>query len=481
MKCDVWSFEQALAQRDLEGAASHYGGPFLQYFGIRGAPEFDHWIDSERSRQAQRFQQLVVTLAERSAERGDHARAINWWRVLVEQDPLSALAAGGLVSALAAAGDRPSALTYGREYEARVRSELGLPLEPRIVKLMQDLDRSVPVVPLITGSQVTRLLDEEAGAMRYTRNLGGASPTGRAEQKRPGVKRRKAGTARDGQPGPTREELAYRRIFDAAADAIYSADLEGRFTSMNPAGAKMLGLPLAQIIGRPFTDFVRDDLRHVTVDFYSRQVDALTPVTYYEFPLAVPAGATIWLGQHVSLTPPGESPTGIVAIARDITLTKRLQRRRSYLSVRDRTTNLLNAAAFRVMVDHRIALARRIKKGFLLVFVAVENAGDVLSGGGVDLAEEMLALVAEALRSTFRASDLIGRLAVDKFAVLAVDASEADIEVLEKRFLSHLERLHDPSVDTPWPRVVASAAYYDPALPPSIDALFGSPSAPGEA
>src|SRR5262245_20613896 len=47
---DVVQFESALASGDHEGAVRLYGGPFLEGFFLSEAPEFEHWVDRERSR-----------------------------------------------------------------------------------------------------------------------------------------------------------------------------------------------------------------------------------------------------------------------------------------------------------------------------------------------------------------------------------------------------------------------------------------------
>lgn len=69
----------------------------------------------------------------------------------------------------------------------------------------------------------------------------------------------------------------------------------------NAAGAKLLGTRLDQIIGRLFIDFVRDDFRLLLVDFYARQIEQKTFVTYFEFPVITASGTTLWLGQRVQI------------------------------------------------------------------------------------------------------------------------------------------------------------------------------------
>lgn len=56
-------------------------------------------------------------------------------------------------------------------------------------------------------------------------------------------------------------ETRYRDLFDNITDCIYTHDLEGRFLTINPAVASLLGRPPEEIVGRSIADFIDPDLR----------------------------------------------------------------------------------------------------------------------------------------------------------------------------------------------------------------------------
>lgn len=56
-------------------------------------------------------------------------------------------------------------------------------------------------------------------------------------------------------------EKRYRDLFDNITDCIYTHDLEGRFLSINPAVAAILGYPPQEVAGRPVTDFLLPEQR----------------------------------------------------------------------------------------------------------------------------------------------------------------------------------------------------------------------------
>jgi diguanylate cyclase (GGDEF)-like protein len=222
-----------------------------------------------------------------------------------------------------------------------------------------------------------------------------------------------------------------------------------------------------------YLDFVREDFRHPMVELYLRQMHEHVPVTYYEFPAVPPSGRAVWLGQHVQLVEHNGRPVGIIALARDITLRKRIERNQGYLSVRDRSTKLLNAGAFRALVEHRMALARRNSDGFHVLFMRVENMNDATATSGPAAAEEMAQHLAEALRATFRTSDILARLQPDEFAVVAIEAGTDAATLLNERLQQNIRAIGR----TPLPLVSVSHAYYDPKFPASVEALFNTHSA----
>jgi len=133
---DIQAFEDAAQKRDCARMAALYAGPFLDGFYVDGSGEFEHWVDIERSRLAQRLRGALESLATEAAGRGDYSTSATWWRRLVALEPLSSRAAVGVMTALAALGESAEALRYGRAYEALVRQELGTVPEPAVGALL---------------------------------------------------------------------------------------------------------------------------------------------------------------------------------------------------------------------------------------------------------------------------------------------------------------------------------------------------------
>jgi serine/threonine-protein kinase len=122
---DLESFAVALEKNDPIQAVSVYCAPFLDGFYLNGGGEFERWAETERARLASQFRTALEAIAVAATERGEHRIAADWWRRVLQLDPLSSHAALGLMTALDQAGERAEALRCGEAYGELVRSELG--------------------------------------------------------------------------------------------------------------------------------------------------------------------------------------------------------------------------------------------------------------------------------------------------------------------------------------------------------------------
>ncbi|MDQ3309716.1 MAG: tetratricopeptide repeat protein, partial [Gemmatimonadota bacterium] len=140
---DVGEFDAAIASGNHQCAVTLYAGPFLDGFHLDGAPEFERWVDGERSVRAQQVATALEALADEASERGDHTDAAGWWRRLAALDPLNGRVALGLMAALDAAGDRAGALQHARLHEVLLREELDTAPDAAVLALAEQL-RTAP-------------------------------------------------------------------------------------------------------------------------------------------------------------------------------------------------------------------------------------------------------------------------------------------------------------------------------------------------
>ncbi len=141
---DVSEFDLARASGDLERAAQLYAGPFLDGFHLRGAPEFERWVERQRVEYAVRAAGVLEALARRAGERGDSGVAAEWWRRLSTSDPLNTRFVLELMAAEAGAGNPAGAIRRAQAHEALVREELGAPPDPALAAMVARIRTGAP-------------------------------------------------------------------------------------------------------------------------------------------------------------------------------------------------------------------------------------------------------------------------------------------------------------------------------------------------
>ena len=139
MTSDVWEFQDALDAGNAEAAVRLYVGPFLDGFFLKGAAEIERWVSEQRRRFESQCAQAAGKLAVAAAVRGDQRQALDWWRRAAELNPFDTETVLHLAAAWVALGDRAAAVRCAQHYEDALRTELGLPPDPRVTRLIAEL------------------------------------------------------------------------------------------------------------------------------------------------------------------------------------------------------------------------------------------------------------------------------------------------------------------------------------------------------
>jgi TolB-like protein/DNA-binding SARP family transcriptional activator len=142
--CDAIAFEEAIAAGRTSEALELYRGDLLEGFHVGNAPEFERWLDAERTRLADIYVRAAQSAAEKRELAGDNEAALALWRQLAARDPYSANLAIRYMRALAASGDRVGALQHARVHETLLREELDTVPDERVMVLVRQLQNSAP-------------------------------------------------------------------------------------------------------------------------------------------------------------------------------------------------------------------------------------------------------------------------------------------------------------------------------------------------
>ena len=139
LACDVTELEERIAADELEAATRLYTGPFLDGVFLKNAPEFERWVDHERSRLEHMQGYALERLAARATASGDHVSAVRFRRERTRLAPNDSRAARELMEALVASGDPAGALDHYRVHHALLRDDLGLEPDATLVELSKSV------------------------------------------------------------------------------------------------------------------------------------------------------------------------------------------------------------------------------------------------------------------------------------------------------------------------------------------------------
>ena len=142
VETDVRAFDEAIDRKDPAAATSLYVGPFLDGFHMKSAPEFEHWVDDQRRRFADRYAKALEDLAEDASRRGDLSQSVELWRKLAAHDAYDSRIALSFVNALRAAGDNAGAVRHAQRHEILLREELGVAPSPDLLDAIRQLQRA---------------------------------------------------------------------------------------------------------------------------------------------------------------------------------------------------------------------------------------------------------------------------------------------------------------------------------------------------
>ncbi|MFH1215057.1 MAG: diguanylate cyclase [Pseudomonadota bacterium] len=238
-------------------------------------------------------------------------------------------------------------------------------------------------------------------------------------------------------------ELA--QILNSAADGIRVIDknyivlrVNRTFTQMmDLSDEDIIGLPCHQVIGSPSCNTpacpVSRILNGETRVELEREVSSRNgrniPCLITAYPYHDAEGALV----------------GVVESFRDISERKEMENRLKEMSVTDELTGLLNRRGFLDMAGNQLILAERLNKELFLLYMDLDKMKWINDNLGHAAGDQALVEAADALKSTFRKTDVIGigRLGGDEFAVLMLSepGTTCDHPVVS-RLQEHLDEIN---------------------------------------
>jgi diguanylate cyclase (GGDEF)-like protein/PAS domain S-box-containing protein len=284
----------------------------------------------------------------------------------------------------------------------------------------------------------------------------------------------------------------WQTIVDALQDGVGVLDTDGRILACNRSAAVILGRPMSQLVGHTPLELdvgaVGEDGAPLPLDVYPSAEARRSgePVRERTIGIHHPDGQLRWLS--VSATPmgPDAQPEAVVLTFRDITDRRDYEAELHRLAEVDELTGLPNRRAFlATLADHLASRRREDSRGALLL-LDLDHFKELNDTLGHAVGDRVLVHAARAMEDRLRATDYLGRLAGDEFAVLLPRADEDEAEQVAGRLA---ERLREEAMPTARgvsqisasigivPLSGAAGASVDRALQCADDAMYAAKAA----
>jgi len=237
-------------------------------------------------------------------------------------------------------------------------------------------------------------------------------------------------------------------VLNAIGDAVVGTDINGRVTYINTVAERLLGRAASSICGMQF----RDACRIYDIQSKDYLSDLLAIVEGTELvsqvmrgSVLIPSpGTEIPIEHSVSPVYDRGALSGAVMVFRDLSESRAMTERMSYLAHHDFLTDLPNRVLLGNRLSQCIILAERHNRRLSILFLDLDGFKLINDSLGHSIGDELLKEVARRLTLCVRRSDTVSRQGGDEFVVLLAEVANG----------------HDAAVTAEKMRVALSAPYF---------------------
>lgn len=230
-------------------------------------------------------------------------------------------------------------------------------------------------------------------------------------------------------------EEYYRSLFDNNTDFVYSTDLKGRFTSVNPAFTKIFGFEKEEVIGKLALRFIGAEDVSMVVANFSKAIEGQEQ--FYEIKIRTAnRDKHLFHIKNIPITVNGKC-VGVYGIGRNVSEQRKNESKIKQLAYFDQDTKLPNRTYFSDLVT------KEISKGYhslSILFIDVDQFSTINDAFGHRAGDELVAELATRLVSKIPHNAFIGRFGNDKFTICILDKiSELQYDELTKTLLEAIK------------------------------------------
>jgi len=249
-----------------------------------------------------------------------------------------------------------------------------------------------------------------------------------------------------------RENEEYiRAVVDSVMDGIITTNNTGEIETFNPTAEKMFGYRELEIVGENLSILLYDNYRErleKQLGKFSSSGKADIVGTSQEVEGKRENGSTFPMELLISETRLGDYRK-LVAITRDITRHKKLEKRLRLLSTQDGLTGIANRRLFDRTIEVEWSRAVRNSLPISLIMIDIDFFKNYNDSLGHQAGDDALKKIAVTMQQNFmRPGDLVARYGGEEFVALLPETSPNGATMLAERLRKEIEALKIPHPDS---------------------------------
>ena len=235
-------------------------------------------------------------------------------------------------------------------------------------------------------------------------------------------------------------EKRFRAIVENATDIIYSLSMEGIITYISPNWRQNPDDLINDLVGYPITKYMHPADQPAWWGFFQQCKDTGEKQSNIEYRVRHKDGGWHWHTSSLSLMWDLDSATGsLIGIDRDINDQKLLEEELRLQATTDGLTGIFNRRHFLMRADEELQRMRRYGGSCALLMVDIDHFKEVNDNFGHDSGDVVLKLVANLCREAMRATDILGRVGGEEFAILLLEASVQEAVLVANRLRQSIQ------------------------------------------
>lgn len=227
-------------------------------------------------------------------------------------------------------------------------------------------------------------------------------------------------------------EQRYKSLFDHNPDMIYSMDMDGYITSVNPALIQTLGFSEEDMLQAHALNFVcKKDQKRVVEHFRLALHDK--PQTFVTSIRKKDGTEIVCSITNIPIVV-NQVVAGVYGISKNITWQKKAEEKIERLAFHDSLTGLPNRSLFEKRLRELLEENDHTKNKMAVMFIDIDHFKIINESLGHHIGDVLLKHVSNQLRQTINGQDLLSRFAGDVFTLIlpALDKPGAVIDTANK-------------------------------------------------